>query len=369
MPKCFPFGFFSGRYSLATYKVPNEFRRLYEEQFRRHSKGKDFLTRSEAAEILDPSITGLNDLQLSYIWDFMDSDRNGKFKMTEVVWAMYLLHQPPNDKSSTNNEPINITQPPPSSSKPERASCCSGQGSPFSESGSLTQRLLTAVITSKPNVKWTDIAGLTSAKQELQEALLFPLRFPHLYRGPRKPRRGIILYGPPGTGKSYLAKAVATEVDYTLFSISSSDVTSKWMGESKALVRQLFAMAREKKPAIIFIDEIDALISNRDSGAASSESTARMKTEFLVQMDGLGHSNDGVLVLAATNLPWRLDPAVRRRFQKRIHIPLPDEAARRELFRILMGKLAQLEGGRWRSWRDARRGFREVMLLLLWRMH
>lgn len=141
------------------------------------------------------------------------------------------------------------------------------------------------------------------------------------------------------------------------------------MGESKALVRQLFAMAREKKPAIIFIDEIDALISNRDSGAASSESTARMKTEFLVQMDGLGHSNDGVLVLAATNLPWRLDPAVRRRFQKRIHIPLPDEAARRELFRILMGKLAQLEGGRWRSWRDARRGFREVMLLLLWRMH
>ncbi len=97
----------------------------------------------------------------------------------------------------------------------------------------------------------------------------------------------------------------------------------------RRLVRQLFKLAREKKPSIIFIDEIDALCSSREGGGpeGGNEHTARMKTEFLVQMDGVGNDNTGVLLLAATNLPWALDPAVRRRFQKRIHIPLPDEGA------------------------------------------
>ena len=109
-----------------------------------------------------------------------------------------------------------------------------------------------------------------------------------------------------------------------------------------SLVRQLFKLAREKKPAIIFIDEIDALCSNREGGGGrSNEDTARMKTEFLVQMDGVGNDNTGVLLLAATNLPWALDPAVRRRFQKRIHIPLPDAAARKQLFKVHIGDLAK----------------------------
>jgi vacuolar protein-sorting-associated protein 4 len=108
------------------------------------------------------------------------------------------------------------------------------------------------------------------------------------------------------------------------------------------LVRQLFELAREKKPAIIFIDEIDALCSNRESGpGGGNEHTARMKTEFLVQMDGVGKDNSGVLILAATNLPWALDPAVRRRFQKRIHIPLPDLEARKQLFKIHLGSLGE----------------------------
>lgn len=105
-------------------------------------------------------------------------------------------------------------------------------------------------------------------------------------------------------------------------------------------MRQLFVLAREKKPSIIFIDEIDALCGKRDGGGPNAEDTARLKTEFLVQMDGLGNDNDGVFVLAATNLPWSLDPAVRRRFQKRIHVPLPDEAARAELFKVHLGDMA-----------------------------
>ena len=106
----------------------------------------------------------------------------------------------------------------------------------------------------------------------------------------------------------------------------------------RRLVRGLFKLAREKKPSIIFIDEIDALCGNRDNaGPGGNEDTARVKTEFLVQMDGVGNDNAGVLILAATNLPWTLDPAVRRRFQKRIHIPLPDEEARKQLFRINFG--------------------------------
>ncbi len=110
-----------------------------------------------------------------------------------------------------------------------------------------------------------------------------------------------------------------------------------------SLIRQLFSLAREKKPSIIFIDEIDALCGSRDSGNSdgTNEDTARMKTELLVQMDGVGNDNSGVLLLAATNLPWILDPAVRRRFQKRIHLPLPDEKARNQLFKIHAGDLAR----------------------------
>lgn len=187
----------------------------------------------------------------------------------------------------------------------------------------------------KPNVKWDDVAGLYAAKEALKEAVILPIKFPHLFVGKRKPWRGILLYGPPGTGKSFLAKAVATEANATFFSVSSSDLLSKWLGESEKLVRQLFEMARAQAPSIVFVDEVDSLCSARSD--TESESARRVKTEFLVQMNGVGKDLDGVLVLAATNIPWQLDPAIRRRFEKRIYISLPDDTARSRMFQIHLG--------------------------------
>ncbi|XP_041790885.1 vacuolar protein sorting-associated protein 4B-like [Chelmon rostratus] len=197
-------------------------------------------------------------------------------------------------------------------------------------------QLLGAIVMEKPNIKWDDVAGLEGAKEALKEAVILPIKFPHLFTGKRTPWRGILLFGPPGTGKSYLAKAVATEANKsTFFSISSSDLVSKWLGESEKLVKNLFSLAREHKPSIIFIDEIDSLCSSRSDN--ESEAARRIKTEFLVQMQGVGNDNDGILVLGATNIPWTLDSAIRRRFEKRIYIPLPEEHARSFMFRLHLG--------------------------------
>ncbi|XP_013404812.1 vacuolar protein sorting-associated protein 4A isoform X1 [Lingula anatina] len=193
-----------------------------------------------------------------------------------------------------------------------------------------------AIVMEKPNIKWDDVAGLDGAKEALKEAVILPIKFPHLFTGKRQPWRGILLYGPPGTGKSYLAKAVATEANNsTFFSVSSSDLVSKWLGESEKLVKNLFEMAREHKPSIIFIDEVDSLCSSRSDN--ESESARRIKTEFLVQMQGVGNDNEGILVLGATNIPWVLDSAIRRRFEKRIYIPLPEAPARATMFQLHLG--------------------------------
>ncbi|ORE07993.1 skd1 protein [Rhizopus microsporus var. microsporus] len=195
--------------------------------------------------------------------------------------------------------------------------------------------LASAILTEKPNVQWDDVAGLEGAKEALKEAVILPKKFPHFFIGQRKPWRGILLYGPPGTGKSYLAKAIATESNSTFFSVSSSDLVSKWLGESERLVKNLFQLARENKPSIVFIDEVDSLCGTRGDG--ESEASRRIKTEILVQMNGVGNDMDGVLVLAATNIPWQLDSAIRRRFEKRIYIPLPDASARAAIFALNVG--------------------------------
>ncbi|CZT23285.1 probable vacuolar sorting protein VPS4 [Ramularia collo-cygni] len=203
------------------------------------------------------------------------------------------------------------------------------------DSKKLRGALAGAILTDKPNIKWEDVAGLEGAKEALKEAVILPIKFPHLFTGKRQPWKGILLYGPPGTGKSYLAKAVATEANSTFFSVSSSDLVSKWMGESERLVKQLFNLARENRPSIIFIDEIDALCGPRGEG--ESEASRRIKTELLVQMDGVGRDSKGVLILGATNIPWQLDAAIRRRFQRRVHISLPDQPARMKMFELAVG--------------------------------
>jgi len=204
------------------------------------------------------------------------------------------------------------------------------------EKKKMQTKLSDAIVVEKPNIKWSDVAGLEAAKEALKEAVILPIKFPHLFTGNRKPWRGILLFGPPGTGKSYLAKAVATEANNsTFFSVSSSDLVSKWLGESEKLVKNLFDMAREHKPSIIFIDEVDSLCGSRSDN--ESESARRIKTEFLVQMQGVGNDTDGILVLGATNIPWALDAAIRRRFEKRIYIDLPEEHARSEMFKLNLG--------------------------------
>lgn len=204
------------------------------------------------------------------------------------------------------------------------------------EKKKLQSRLEEAIVVERPCIQWSDVAGLEGAKEALKEAVILPIRFPHLFTGKRIPWKGILLFGPPGTGKSYLAKAVATEANNsTFFSVSSSDLVSKWLGESERLVKTLFEMARQHKPSIIFVDEVDSLCSSRSDN--ESESARRIKTEFLVQMQGVGNDNDGILVLGATNIPWVLDAAIRRRFEKRIYIPLPEEHARLEMFKLHLG--------------------------------
>eukprot|EP00923_Selenidium_pygospionis_P024341 GHVN01042225.1.p1 GENE.GHVN01042225.1~~GHVN01042225.1.p1 ORF type:complete len:414 (+),score=112.04 GHVN01042225.1:406-1647(+) len=200
-----------------------------------------------------------------------------------------------------------------------------------SEEIELREALKGVIAVDSPSVQWDEVAGLNSAKQALREAVEYPAKYPSLFSsGQLSPWKGILLYGPPGTGKTHLARACATEAKCTFFNVSSTDLLSKWQGESEKLVRLLFSLARERSPSVVFIDEVDSLVKSRSD--SESESCRRIKTELLVQMDGMtkgGH----VLVLGATNLPWELDAGFRRRFEKRIYISLPDAAARQKTVR------------------------------------
>lgn len=198
----------------------------------------------------------------------------------------------------------------------------------------LKERILAEIVDSKPQIKFSDIIGLESAKQIIKEIIILPSIRPDLFTGLRSPPRGMLLFGPPGTGKTMLAKAVATECKCTFFNISASSLTSKYVGESEKLVRALFTLAFSKEPSVIFIDELDSLLSKR--GDNDNESSKRLKTEFLVQFDGVGsHPTAKVLIIGATNRPQELDVAVVRRLPKRVYVGAFNKDERKRFMKFI----------------------------------
>jgi transitional endoplasmic reticulum ATPase len=207
----------------------------------------------------------------------------------------------------------------------------------------VTPTAMREVYVEVPTIHWNDVGGLENVKGELMEAVEWPIKRPEVFkRMGIRPPKGILLHGPPGCGKTLLAAAVATEIDANFYSIDAASIMSKWLGEAEQNVAKLFGSARksaiEGKPAIVFVDELDSLM-----GAHTNEvgGEIRVRNQFLKEMDGIVDKgkNLHVYVIGATNKPWTLDEPFRRRFQKRILVPLPEESARLEMFKIFSKKL------------------------------
>ncbi len=203
------------------------------------------------------------------------------------------------------------------------------------------------VFIESPDVKWEEIGGLEDVKRELQEAVEWPMKYPGLYDklGHKMPR-GILLHGPSGTGKTMLAKAVATESEANFISVRGPELLSKWVGESERGIREIFRRARQASPCVIFFDEIDSIAPIRGAGGETAV-TERVVSQLLTELDGMDNMH-GVIVLAATNRPDMIDPALLRpgRFDKIVQIPLPDKAGRKMILDIYAEKIptAKAEG-------------------------
>ena len=206
------------------------------------------------------------------------------------------------------------------------------------EEDEMDEKIESEIVAENPGVKFDDIIGMKEMKRILYEIIVVPTIRPDLFTGIRKPQRGILLFGPPGTGKTMIAKAIASECNSTFFNISASSLTSKWVGESEKTVKSLFKLAYKKAPSIIFIDEIDSILSKRSEN--ENEATKRLKTEFLIQFDGLGSNNNArLLVIAATNRPMDLDEALLRRLPKRVYCGPLDEEGRFDFIKKVINRV------------------------------
>ena len=199
----------------------------------------------------------------------------------------------------------------------------------------ITPTAMREVFVESPNVHWDDVGGLAKVKENLQEAVEWPLKHPERFtKLGIKPPKGILLHGPPGCGKTLLARAVATESQANFISVRGPEIFSKWVGESEKAIREIFRKARMAAPSIIFFDEFDALVPARGAGT-DSRVTERVISQLLTEIDGL-LTLQNVLVIAATNRPDIIDPAILRpgRFDRRVYVPSPTEGARRKILAI-----------------------------------
>jgi transitional endoplasmic reticulum ATPase len=194
------------------------------------------------------------------------------------------------------------------------------------------------VLVEVPDVTWADVGGLEDVKQELQEAVEWPLKYPGVFaKLHTKPPKGILLFGPPGTGKTLLAKAVANESECNFISVKGPELLSKWVGESERGVREIFRKARQASPTIIFFDEVDALVPQRGMYSGSSHVTESVVSQILTELDGLEELKD-VTVVTATNRPDMIDPALMRpgRIERHIYVPPPDREGREKIFNVYL---------------------------------
>jgi transitional endoplasmic reticulum ATPase len=192
----------------------------------------------------------------------------------------------------------------------------------------------------KPTINFNDVGGMANVKKEIDLKIIKPLLHPDLYKAyGKKVGGGILLYGPPGCGKTFIAKATAGQVNARFISVSLNDILDMWVGNSEKNLHRIFEKARQNTPCVLFFDEIDALGANRSDMKQSSG--RHLINQFLQELDGIDNSNDGILVIGATNTPWHLDPAFRRpgRFDRIVFVPPPDDEAREGILRIkLKGK-------------------------------
>ncbi|WP_375416463.1 AAA family ATPase [uncultured Hymenobacter sp.] len=189
----------------------------------------------------------------------------------------------------------------------------------------------------KPKIRFADVGGMEAVKEEIRLKIIHPLQFPDLYKAYGKASGGgLLLYGPPGCGKTHLARATAGEVQASFISVGISDILDMWLGNSEKNLHQLFELARAQAPCVLFFDEVDALAANRHDLRQSAGRT--VINQFLDELDGATRSNEGVLIMAATNTPWQLDPAFRRpgRFDRILLVTPPDEPARAAILDILL---------------------------------